>query len=107
MPAARRRPFMQQIQELLDQVSAIVWGPWMLVLLCGPHVFLTLRLRGIQRYIPRAIRLSMQRHREGDGEISHFGALMTALAATVGTGNIVGVSTAIAAGGAGAGPVLW
>jgi AGCS family alanine or glycine:cation symporter len=82
-----------------------VWGPPLLVLLVGTHVFLTLRLRGIQRYLGRAIRLSFQRSREGEGDVSHFGALMTALAATIGTGNIVGVATAVAAGGPGA--VLW
>ncbi len=91
--------------EVLKQVSDFVWGPWLLCLLMGTHVYLTIRLRGIQRYIPKAIRLSLQRSQEGDGEISHYGALVTALAATVGTGNIVGVSTAIAAGGPGA--VLW
>ncbi|MCX7011643.1 MAG: sodium:alanine symporter family protein [Candidatus Sumerlaeota bacterium] len=77
----------------------------MLALLCGTHLFLTFRLRIIQRYLGKAIRLSLQRKREGEGDISHFGALTTALAATIGTGNIVGVSTAIAAGGPGA--VLW
>jgi AGCS family alanine or glycine:cation symporter len=82
-----------------------VWGPWMLVLLFGTHVFLTFRLRFIQRYIGKAIRLSFERHAEGKGDISHFGALMTALAATIGTGNIVGVATAVSLGGPGA--VLW
>lgn len=77
----------------------------MLALLLLTHVFLTLRLRFIQKYIGQAIRLSFSRKREGTGEISHFGALATALAATVGTGNIVGVATAVAAGGPGA--VLW
>jgi AGCS family alanine or glycine:cation symporter len=107
--AIEERSLIQDIlnraDNLLNQVSGLVWGPWMLCLLVGTHIFLTIRLRGIQRYIPRAIRLSFQRTQEGEGEISHYGALVTALAATIGTGNIVGVSTAIAAGGPGA--VLW
>src|SRR5512136_2004532 len=77
----------------------------MLVLLFVTHIFLTIRLRLIQRFIGKAIKLSFERTREGEGDIHHFGALMTALAATVGTGNIVGVATAVAAGGPGA--VLW
>jgi AGCS family alanine or glycine:cation symporter len=77
----------------------------MLVLLFGTHVFLTFRLGFIQRYVFRGIRLSLQRTREGEGDVSHFGALTTALAATIGTGNIVGVATAISLGGPGA--VLW
>jgi AGCS family alanine or glycine:cation symporter len=93
------------LQHVLDRVSGFVWGPWLLILLFGTHLFLTLRLRFIQRYIGRAIRLSLERHQEGEGEISHYGALVTALAATIGTGNIVGVSTAVASGGPGA--VLW
>lgn len=96
---------LNSLPDILKTVVDFVWGPWMLVLLFGTHVFLTIRLRGIQRYIFRAIRLSLQRTREGEGEISHYGALVTALAATIGTGNIVGVSTAIVAGGPGA--VLW
>ncbi len=70
----------------------------------GTHLFLTFRL-GIQRHLLQAIRISFQRRSEGAGDISHFGALMTALAATIGTGNIVGVATAVAAGGPGA--VFW
>jgi AGCS family alanine or glycine:cation symporter len=90
---------------LLGALSGLVWGPWMLVLLFGTHIFLTIRLRFIQRYIGRGIRLSLQRTAEGEGDVSHFGALTTALAATIGTGNIVGVATAVVAGGPGA--VLW
>jgi alanine or glycine:cation symporter, AGCS family len=93
------------IAGLLSWLNSTIWDPWMLVLLFGTHLFLTFRLRGIQRYTFKAIRLSLQRKREGAGEISQFGALMTALAATIGTGNIVGVATAVAAGGPGA--VLW
>jgi AGCS family alanine or glycine:cation symporter len=77
----------------------------MLILLVGTHLFLTVRLRFIQRYIGMAIRMSFSRKKEGDGDVSQFAALTTALAATIGTGNIVGVATAIAIGGPGA--VLW
>ncbi|MCX6358159.1 MAG: alanine:cation symporter family protein, partial [Candidatus Aureabacteria bacterium] len=93
------------IGTLLSRISNIAWGPPMLALLFGTHIFLTIRLRFIQRYTWRAIKISLSRTREGEGDISHFGALTTALAATIGTGNIVGVATAVAAGGPGA--VLW
>jgi len=96
---------MQQIEFILNSISNIVWGPPLLILLFGTHLYLTFRLRFIQRYIGKAIKLSFQRTAEGEGDISHFGALTTALAATIGTGNIVGVATAVAAGGPGA--VLW
>ncbi|SHI51430.1 alanine/glycine:cation symporter family protein [Desulfofundulus thermosubterraneus] len=96
---------METLEQLLGNLSNIVWGPPMLILLVGTHIFLTLRLRGIQRYIGRGIRLSITRTAEGQGDISHFGALATALAATIGTGNIVGVATAVASGGPGA--VFW
>lgn len=77
----------------------------MLILLCGTHLFLTIRLKFIQRYLWTAIKLSFSREKEGEGDVSQFGALTTALAATIGTGNIVGVATAVALGGPGA--VLW
>lgn len=96
---------MQGIENWLNIVSGWMWGPPLLILLFGTHLFLTFRLRFIQRYIIQAIRLSFSRNTDGQGDISHFGALMTALAATVGTGNIVGVATAVALGGPGA--VLW
>jgi alanine or glycine:cation symporter, AGCS family len=93
------------LERILDQVSGYVWGVPLLVLLFGTHLFLTFRLGFIQKYTFKAIRISLSRNKEGDGEISQFGALVTALAATIGTGNIVGVATAVAAGGPGA--VLW
>jgi AGCS family alanine or glycine:cation symporter len=96
---------MESFERVLGQVADFVWGPPLLVLLVGTHVFLTIRLKVIQRYLPLAIRLSFQRKSEGVGDVSQFGALTTALAATIGTGNIVGVATAVAAGGPGA--VLW
>ena len=96
---------MATLEHLLARGSDLVWGLPLLVLLFGTHLYLTFRLRFVQRYIGRAIRLSLQRTSEGEGDVSHFGALTTALAATIGTGNIVGVATAVAAGGPGA--VLW
>lgn len=96
---------MAELERILSQISDLVWGVPLLVALFGTHLFLTFRLGIIQKHIPHAIRISFTRSSEGEGEISHFGALVTALAATIGTGNIVGVATAIAAGGPGA--VLW
>jgi AGCS family alanine or glycine:cation symporter len=96
---------MHEFEKFIGQLADFVWGPPLLILLLGTHIFLTFRLRFIQRYLGKAIKLSVQRSHEGHGDISQFGALTTALAATIGTGNIVGVATAIAAGGPGA--VLW
>jgi AGCS family alanine or glycine:cation symporter len=101
----------EAITEFFSRASDFIWGPNLLIpMLLGVGVFLTLRLRGLQfRQLGSALHLAfIVRHEgEGDGEISHFQALMTALAATVGTGNIVGVATAIAAGGPGALFWMW
>ncbi|MCB1688213.1 MAG: sodium:alanine symporter family protein [Halioglobus sp.] len=93
----------------ITTVNEWAWGPLMLVLLLGTGVFLTLGLRFMPiRKIPAALRLLMQgRKSSADGDISPFGALMTALSATVGTGNIAGVATAIALGGPGALFWMW
>ena len=96
---------MLELEKLLDQINSFVWGPPMLTLLFGTHIFLCIRLKFIQRYLIDAIKISFKKNKEGEGDVSQFGALTTALAATIGTGNIVGVATAIAAGGPGA--VLW
>jgi AGCS family alanine or glycine:cation symporter len=93
------------MENMLSGISSWIWGWPLILLLTGTHLFLTFRLGFIQRHLFRAIRISFTRTREGDGEISHFGALTTALAATIGTGDIVGGATAICAGGPGA--VLW
>lgn len=82
-----------------------IWGVPMIVLLFGTHLFLTFRLRFIQKHTFKAIKLSTTVDENSHGDISQFGALATALAATIGTGNIIGVSTAIAMGGPGA--VFW
>lgn len=96
---------MESLTALVSACSNFIWGVPMLVMLFGTHLFLTVRLRLVQRHIPKAIRLSLSPDEGSQGEISQFGALATALAATIGTGNIIGVSTAIALGGPGA--VLW
>ena len=83
----------------------MLWGWPMIILLLGTHIYLTVILRFPQRHIFKAIRLSIKRDKEATGDVSQFASLATALAATIGTGNIIGVATAIALGGPGA--VLW
>jgi len=96
---------MQAIEQALTWLNGYLWGPPMLILLFGTHLFFTFRLRFIQRFMGLAIKLSLRRDPNSPGDISQFGALTTSLAATIGTGNIVGVATAVALGGPGA--VLW
>ena len=96
---------MATINEFFQLLSSFLWGWPMIVLLLGTHIFLTIRLRVPQRKLLTGIRLSVQKDKGAKGEVSQFGALTTALAATIGTGNIVGVATAVALGGPGA--VLW
>ena len=92
--------------EILNTIDSAVWGPAMIALLLGTHIFLTVRTGFIQRKLPQALRMSWGGGTsKGEGDISNFGALATALAATIGTGSIVGVATAILAGGPGA--VFW
>ena len=93
------------MNEILSAVSDFLWGWPMIILLLGTHVFLTIRLRFPQRHIFKAVKLSLKRDRNAEGDVSQFASLATALAATIGTGNIIGVATAIALGGPGA--VLW
>lgn len=96
---------MQQFNDFFASVSSFLWGWPMMILLLGTHIFLTIRLRCPQRKLFTAIRLSIKRDKDASGDVSQFGALATALAATIGTGNIIGVATAIALGGPGA--VFW
>lgn len=96
---------MEAINSFFTAFSAFLWGWPMIVLLLGTHIFLTIRLRFPQRKIFKAITLSVKRDKQATGDVSQFGALATALAATIGTGNIIGVATAIALGGPGA--VFW
>ena len=92
--------------ELLNAIDSFVWGPPLLVLLVGTGILLTLRLKFLQIFrLPKALGLIFKAQNKGNGDIDSFKALCTALSATVGTGNIVGVATAIAAGGPGA--IFW
>ena len=96
---------METINQLFSTLSSFLWGWPMIILLLGTHIFLTFRLRIPQRKLLTGIKLSVKKDKEAKGDVSQFGALATALAATIGTGNIVGVATAVALGGPGA--VLW
>ncbi len=96
---------MEQLNTFFADISSVLWGWPMMILLLGTHIFLTIRLRFPQRKIFTAIRLSVTRDPGATGDVSQFGSLATALAATIGTGNIIGVATAVSLGGPGA--VLW
>lgn len=96
---------MEQINAFFTSLSSFLWGWPMIILLLGTHVFLTIRLRFPQRKLWTALKLSIKRDATASGDVSQYAALATALAATIGTGNIVGVATAVALGGPGA--VLW
>lgn len=96
---------METINDFFSLMSSLLWGWPMIILLLGTHVFLTFRLGIPQRKLLTGIRLSVKKDPGAEGDVSQFGALATALAATIGTGNIVGVATAVALGGPGA--VLW
>ena len=96
---------METFERVVGQITDFLWGWPMIVMLLGVHIFLTIRLRFPQLQIFKAIRLSFKKDHGASGDVSQFGALATSLAATVGTGNIVGVATAVALGGPGA--VLW
>lgn len=96
----------ETISNLIYDIDAVIWGWWLIILLFGTHIFMTIRTGFIQRKtLSKGIKLSVTRDPDAEGEVSNFGALTTALAATIGTGNIVGVGTAVALGGPGA--VLW
>ena len=96
---------MDLITKIVETVNNVLWGAPMIILLLGTHIFLTFRTGFIQRKTFTGIRLSVTRDPDAHGDISQFAALTTALASTIGTGNIIGVGTAIALGGPGA--VLW
>lgn len=97
---------METISAIINDIDKFVWDWWMIILLLGTHVFLTIRTGFIQRKtISKGIKLSVAKDPDAEGEVSQFGALSTALASTIGTGNIIGVGTAVALGGPGA--VLW
>ncbi len=96
---------LQSISKFINASDEFIWGWFMIILLLGTHIFMTIRTRFMQRKTFKAIRLSVTKDPESEGDISPFQSLATALASTIGTGNIIGVGTAIAIGGPGA--VFW
>lgn len=103
LPSASQRVY-SGILEGID----LVWGVPLIVLILATGIYLTVRLKGMQiRKLPAALRYMVQNEEEGSGEVTSFGALCTAMSATIGTGNIVGVATAIVAGGPGALFWMW
>ena len=92
--------------EILKQIEGFVWGVPLIVLIILTGIYLTIRVRGLQvRHLGKALKFMVKNEEGGEGEVTSFGALCTALSATIGTGNIVGVATALAAGGPGA--LFW
>ncbi|MFQ9933421.1 MAG: alanine/glycine:cation symporter family protein [Lachnospiraceae bacterium] len=96
---------LSSIESAIAAINNVLWGPPMLILLFGTHLFMTVKTGIIQTKTFMGIKLSVTKDQDSEGDISQFGALTTALASTIGTGNIIGVGTAIALGGPGA--VLW
>ena len=105
--------FFINLEEVLKNIDGIVWGPPLLILLVGTGIYFTFKLNFIQMFkLPLAIKYLFlndddKSDNEAKGEVSSFAALCTALSATIGTGNIVGVATAIATGGPGALFWMW
>lgn len=91
--------------SVLNSIDAVIWGPPLIILLLGCHLYTTYKTKFIQRKLPLALRLSLTSDDKAEGDLSNFGAMVTSLASTLGTGSIVGVATAILSGGPGA--VLW
>lgn len=99
---------MEQFTRFLEMIDGWVWGVPLIVLILAVGIYLTIRLRGLQiRKLPKALKYMVHNEEGGEGEVTSFGALCTALSATIGTGNIVGVATAIVAGGPGALFWMW
>lgn len=96
---------MQQFTDIISAIADFLWGWPLLIMLLGTHLFLTFRLAFIQRHIHKGIKMSVKPEKKSTGDISPFSALATSLAATIGTGNIVGVATAVSMGGPGA--IFW
>ncbi|MFS0781828.1 alanine/glycine:cation symporter family protein [Bacillus sp. 1P06AnD] len=99
---------MDAFEKILGQISDFIWGPPLLILIVGTGLYLTLRIAFLQfRRLPYALKLAFSKNQDqsSEGDISHFQSLMTALAATIGTGNIAGVATAVVIGGPGA--IFW
>ena len=92
--------------EILTAIQTVVWGPVTIILLFGTGLYYTIRLKGIQLHLGKSFKYTLEKE-EGHGDVSAFGSLCTALAATIGTGSIVGVATALKAGGPGALFWMW
>ncbi len=92
---------METFSHIIKMLNDWLWGPPLLILLIGTHLYLTFRTGFIQRKLGLGIKLTFARDRGSPGDIVQFGALVTALSSTIGTGNIIGVGTAIASGGPG------
>lgn len=98
--------FMEKLTKIVDTIDGYVWGIPLIVLILAAGIYLTVRVRCLQvRHLPKALKYMLKNEEDGKGEVTSFGALCTALSATIGTGNIVGVATAICAGGPGA--LFW
>lgn len=99
---------MEVLGNILDKIDSFVWGVPLIVLILAVGIFLSIRLGFLQiRHLPRALKFMFKNEEEGHGEVSSFGALCTALSATIGTGNIVGVATAIGVLAGGPGALFW
>ena len=99
---------MEQFTNFLTEVDNLVWGVPLIVLILAAGIYLTLRLRLLQVFhLPKALKFMFQNEEDGEGEVTSFGALCTALSATIGTGNIVGVATAIGVLAGGPGALFW
>lgn len=99
-----------KLLEMLGRISSFIWGPPLLVLIVGTGIYFTMRIGFLQiRLLPYSLKLAFSKNQDthSEGDISHFQALMTALAATIGTGNIVGVAAAVLIGGPGALFWMW
>ena len=102
------KKMLQFVNTALNTFDDLVWGVPLIVLILATGIYLTIRLKGMQILrLPAALRYMVQNEEEGHGEVTSFGALCTAMSATIGTGNIVGVATAIVAGGPGALFWMW
>ena len=91
--------------EIIKSINNFLWGIPMPILLFGTHIYFTIHLKGVQKHIKKAIKLSVTPDIAAEGDLSGFASLTATLAATIGTGNIVGISTAVALGGPGA--IFW
>ena len=97
---------MEKVTSILESIDSIVWGVPLIVLIMGTGIYLTVRLGVLQfRKLGKAFKYMVNNEEDGIGEVTSFGALCTAMAATIGTGNIVGVATAVVTGGPGA--LFW